>query len=68
ETPIFLLDDFYSELDDLREEKVFLSLMDLGQIFLTSPKESVIKDHARKFAPMKESSQFYIEAGQIESC
>ncbi|MFQ5823348.1 MAG: DNA replication/repair protein RecF [bacterium] len=67
ETPIFLLDDYYSELDNLREEKIFNLLQGLGQTFLTSPKESVFN---RTFqAPVnkkEEVSFFYVENGQIE--
>ncbi|MFQ5560677.1 MAG: DNA replication/repair protein RecF [Nitrospinota bacterium] len=56
ERAVFLLDDYYSELDDFREKRVFLSLQDLGQIFLTSPKT---KTFGINFGAMGEVSQFF---------
>jgi len=66
ETPIMLLDDCYSELDNLREEKVFNSLNDLGQIFLTSPKESLFENKTKQFDNFSNVSRFYVENGNIE--
>ena len=66
ETPIMLLDDCYSELDNLREEKVFKSLKDLGQIFMTSPRESILDNQRGQFDNFSEISRFYIENGNIE--
>jgi DNA replication and repair protein RecF len=66
ETPIFLLDDYHSELDDLREQKVFYSLQNLGQIFLTCPKESVFNLTPYPLNHRDEVSRFYIEDGKIE--
>ncbi len=66
ETPIMLLDDCYSELDNLREEKVFNSLNDLGQIFMTSPKESILENQRGQSEKFSNVSKFYIESGNIE--
>ncbi|NIR48517.1 DNA replication/repair protein RecF, partial [candidate division KSB1 bacterium] len=66
EAPIFLLDDYYSELDDLREERVFLSLEELGQVFLTSPKKQVLTEHSKYFDRFGDIRQFQIEGGEIE--
>ena len=66
ETPIMLLDDCYSELDNLREEKVFKSLKDLGQIFMTSPRESILDNQRGQFDDFSNISRFYIENGNIE--
>jgi DNA replication and repair protein RecF len=64
ETPVFLLDDYYSELDDWREEHVFSMLCGLGQIFLTSPKETWLNERAAGLASSA-ISKFYIENGII---
>ena len=66
ERPIFLLDDFFSELDDLREKKVFNSLQGLGQIFLTSPKETDFNLNQRSVNKSVGFSRFYIKDGKIE--
>ena len=66
ETPIMMLDDCYSELDNLREEKVFNSLNDLGQIFMTSPKESIFENQRGQIEKFSNVSEFYIENGNIE--
>lgn len=64
ETPILLLDDFKSELDDTREVNVFDSLKDRGQIFFTSPKKKAFDS----FEQNSEFSRFFVEDGQIEFC
>ncbi len=66
ETPIMLLDDCYSELDNLREEKVFKSLKELGQIFMTSPKESILDNQWGQFDNFSNVSRFYIQNGKID--
>jgi len=66
ETPIMLLDDCYSELDNLREEKVFNSLNELGQIFMTSPKESILDNQRGQSEKFSRISKFCIESGDIE--
>lgn len=66
ETPIVLLDDCYSELDNLREEKVFGLLADLGQIFLTTPQETLSKEQANRLRSFSQISRFHVESGHIE--
>ena len=66
ETPIMLLDDCYSELDNLREEKVFSSLSDLGQIFMTSPKEILFENKPGYFDNFSSVTKFHIDGGKIE--
>lgn len=68
ETPIFLLDDYHSELDDSREEKVFYSLQKLEQLFLTCPKESVFNLTPYPLNQHDGISRFYIKDGKIEQC
>ena len=65
ETPIFLLDDCYSELDEFREANVFQTIQGLGQIFLTSPKESILEEQ-KQFLP-EPRTKFFVEDGRIES-
>lgn len=57
EQPIFLLDDFFSELDRQRERRVLDALHELGQLFLTSPTEKAL--------PGLEHATFYVEAGEV---
>jgi DNA replication and repair protein RecF len=63
ETPVMLMDDCYSELDGFREEKVFASLQNLGQVFMTSPREHQ-GDMSRQFP---NSNVFHVENGRIET-
>lgn len=64
ETPVLLLDDCYSELDDFREQSMFGALDGLGQIILTSPKKSVLSDSLQLGGV--EQARFIIEDGHIE--
>ena len=41
ETPIFLLDDVFSELDEYRSKKILLLAESLGQIFITTTSEKI---------------------------
>lgn len=66
ETPVFLLDDYYSELDDEREERVFFSLQDLGQTFLTTPKERVFDRELGRDLHSQNYSKLYVKNGFIE--
>ncbi|MFQ6114259.1 MAG: DNA replication and repair protein RecF, partial [bacterium] len=66
ETPIFLLDDYHSELDGSREEKIFYFLDELGQIFLTTSREDDVNLRLRSSIGHKEVSLFYVESGEIE--
>ncbi len=67
ETPVFLLDDFRSELDKFRGEKVFSSLQGLGQIFLTTPTKKMLSDDFLSAASFFDVSKFHVAEGQIES-
>lgn len=63
ETPIVLLDDCFSELDDVREKEVFFSLQGLGQMFITTPRE-------KNFFETKsagEVTKYVVENGHIRS-
>ena len=62
ETPIMLLDDCYSELDGFREKRVFESLKDLGQVFMTSPRQH----QAAMSQEFSNSKAFHVENGVIE--
>ncbi len=65
ETPLLLLDDCYSELDNCREESFLKSIDGLGQVFLTTPKENILLDHSRLFGG--NTATFKVVKGQI-SC
>jgi len=62
ETPIFLLDDCYSELDHFREQGVFDSFQKLGQVFMTSPKQ----DFKEKKSSNIDALQFHVTDGQMQ--
>lgn len=54
ETPIFLLDDVFSELDERRSQKLLSLVESLGQTFITATSEKVFggaqwNSHRRKF-------------------
>lgn len=65
ETPLLLLDDCYSELDRSREEKVFHSLQNLGQIFLTTPKKHEVFD--RTISESNHVATFHVDKGGIRT-
>ncbi|HEX9653677.1 MAG TPA: hypothetical protein VGA99_08195, partial [bacterium] len=62
ETPVFLLDDCFSELDETRERGVFFSFHGLGQMFLTSPRELGFLEEAVS----SEISKYRVQNGVIE--
>ncbi len=62
ETPIFLLDDCFSELDEIREKNVFSSFQDFGQMFLTSPRQ---RDVLESIAP-ENISKYHVQNGVIQ--
>ncbi len=64
ETPIMLLDDCYSELDNQRERSIFDSLPETSQIFMTSPRETILADSNR--ISEKTASGFIVGDGKIE--
>lgn len=59
EHPVFLFDDFYSELDDFRTIRIFSSMTQLNQIFLTSPKKLDITEELKKYGFSKEEISIY---------
>lgn len=61
ETPIFLLDDCFSELDDIREQRVFSSLQGLGQMFITSPRERSVLESIEP----ENISKYHVQNGVI---
>ncbi len=60
ETPIILIDDLYSELDEDREKKIIDLLDEKGQIFITSTE---LKQN--KLGPENDKI-FYVKNGQIK--
>ena len=57
-TPVLLLDDVYSELDNSRQKNIFTKTCELGQTFITST------THFKK--PTSEDFSFLIKNGQVE--
>lgn len=64
ETPILLLDDCYSELDNERERNMLATLEGAGQIFLTSPKAD--RSSMAGAAGKRDERTFFVDRGQIE--
>jgi len=64
ETPILLLDDCYSELDNERERNMLETLDGEGQIFLTSPKAD--RSSVAGAAGRREQRVFLVDHGRIE--
>ncbi len=62
ETPIFLLDDVFSELDDSRSESLLKTVSPLGQIFITTTEESVFHGSV-EWNEM--NRKFYVEQGTV---
>ncbi|MEO8209379.1 MAG: DNA replication and repair protein RecF [bacterium] len=63
-SPVLLLDDVLSELDEDRVSKIISHLKDYGQIFLTTTDENYI-DNLKDFYSEKEISSFRIELGKV---
>lgn len=63
-SPVLLLDDVLSELDENRVSKIISHLKDYGQIFLTTTNRDYA-DSMRKFYSEKEISVFKIENGKV---
>lgn len=61
ETPIILIDDLYSELDNDRENKILNMLDSFGQVFITST-ESFNRLSKNEF-----DKYFFVEDGSIQS-
>ncbi len=62
ETPIFLLDDVFSELDESRSESLLKTVAPLGQIFITTTDESVFHGSVEWNGFNK---KFYVERGTV---
>lgn len=63
-SPVLLLDDVLSELDDSRVSKIISHLKDYGQIFLTTTDKSYT-ENLREFYTEKEISIFNIDKGKV---
>ncbi|HMS63808.1 MAG TPA: DNA replication and repair protein RecF [Ignavibacteria bacterium] len=63
-SPVLLLDDVLSELDDNRVSKIISHLKDYGQIFLTTTDKSYT-ENLREFYTENEISIFRIENGKV---
>ncbi len=63
-SPILLLDDILSELDETRVSKIISHLKEYGQIFLTTTDRSY-SENLKQFYIDKEISIFQIERGKI---
>ncbi len=59
ETPIFLLDDVYSEIDEVREKALNDYFLDLKQIFLTTHESDIKLDTKPEFG--KEIKYYHIQ-------
>jgi len=62
ETPIFLLDDVFSELDEYRSKKLLDVVETLGQIFITTTSEKVFGGAEWN----NERKKFFINSGALE--
>lgn len=62
ETPLFLLDDVFSELDEQRSQKLLSVVESLGQTFITTTSEKVFGGAAEW---NDERKKFYIHSGAI---
>lgn len=63
-SPVLLLDDVLSELDDSRVSKIVSHLKDYGQIFLTTTDRSYT-ENLKEFYSEKEISVFEINQGKV---
>jgi DNA replication and repair protein RecF len=61
ETPVFLLDDVFSELDEHRSKKLLSVAESLGQIFITTTSEKMFGGAEWN----KERKKFFIKSGTI---
>lgn len=63
ERPLLLLDDCYSELDEIREKSAFESVHGLGQIILTSPRENILE---KRNYSHENVNYYFVKQGTIE--
>jgi len=61
ETPILLIDDLYSEIDEDREEKILSHLNDMGQVFITTT-----TGHPKKQSN-RNDRYYYVMEGNVKS-
>ena len=61
ETPIFLLDDVFSELDEHRSKKLLSLVESLGQIFITTTSEKIFGGAEWN----NERRKFFIKSGEV---
>ncbi len=61
ETPIFLLDDVFSELDEYRSRKLLSLAESLGQIFITTTSEKIFGGAEWN----NERRKFFIKSGEV---
>ncbi len=61
ETPILLLDDIFSELDDTRSANVLMLTEDLGQTFITATEGERLRSPGKA----RKTARFYVSQGQI---
>ncbi len=65
ETPIFLLDDVFSELDERRSQLLLSSVASLGQTFITTTEETVFHNAVDWNGTNR---RFRVEAGTARPC
>ncbi|MFM8180079.1 MAG: DNA replication and repair protein RecF, partial [Candidatus Kapaibacterium sp.] len=64
ETPLLLLDDIFSELDELRTSRVFETVIaSARQCFITTTEQERIRNSAVDARPVR---SFYVRSGAIE--
>ena len=63
ETPVFLLDDVFSELDEYRSKKLLTLAESLGQIFITTTSEKIFGGAEWN----NERRKFFIRSGAIDN-
>ncbi|MFZ1320895.1 MAG: DNA replication and repair protein RecF [Ignavibacteria bacterium] len=64
-SPVLLLDDILSELDEERVSMIISHLKDYGQIFLTTTNKDYM-ERLKTFYTDEEISEFYIEDGNVK--
>lgn len=65
-TPVLLLDDILSELDEKRVSQIISHLKDYGQIFLTTTEKNYLKE-IKKFYDEKEIGVYFVKNGILTS-
>ncbi|HCN37161.1 MAG TPA: DNA replication and repair protein RecF, partial [Bacteroidetes bacterium] len=65
-TPVLLLDDILSELDENRVSQIISHLKDYGQIFLTTTEKNYLNG-IKKFYEEKEIGVYFVKNGILTS-